>query len=93
MATILAYAGDAISILSLSIMFSLSLAVQKNVPGISRAKIWALPVLAALVSFPLGYLARTWPPNDVSAGVVLGVRALAAGLFALAHLSLAQRRG
>jgi hypothetical protein len=90
---ILAYAGDTISILSLSIMFGLSLAVQRNVPGISRVKVWALPVLAVLVSFPLGYLARTWPPNVVSAGVVLGARALAAGLFALAHLSLAQRRG
>ena len=93
MVTILAYAGDAVSILSLSIMFSLSLAVQRALPDISRIKIWALPVLAVLVSFPLGYLARSWPPNAVSAGVVLGARALAAGLFALAHLSLAQRRG
>jgi hypothetical protein len=91
--TILAYAGDAVSILSLSIMFSLSLAVQRNVPGVSRVKIWALPALAVLVSLPLGYLARTWPPNAVSAGVVLGARTLAAGLFALAHLSMAQRRG
>ena len=92
MIAILAYAGDAISILSLSMMFSLSLAVQRNVPDVGRVKIWALPVLAILVSLPLGYLARTWPPNAVSAGVVLGARALAAGLFALAHLSLAQRR-
>jgi hypothetical protein len=90
--SILAYAGDALSVLSLSIMFSLSLAIQRGVPGISRVKIWALPALAVLVSFPLGYLARTWPTEAVSAGAVLGARALAASLFALAHLSLAQRR-
>jgi hypothetical protein len=90
---ILAYAGDAVSVLSLSIMFSLSLAVQRNLPDVNRIKIWLLPALAVLVSFPLGFVARTWPGDAMDAGVVLGARTLAAGLFALAHLSLAQRRG
>jgi hypothetical protein len=88
----LAYAGDALSILALSIMFSLSLAVQKAVPGVSRVKVWALPALAVIVSFPLGYMARTWPTAFVEAGIVFGARSLLSALFAILHLSFAQRR-
>jgi hypothetical protein len=89
---ILAYVGDAVSVLSLSIMFSLSLAIHRGLPGADRLKIWALPALAVLVSFPLGYVARTWPVDVTNAGLVLAVRAFAASSFALAHVSLARPR-
>ena len=92
MIAILAYVGDAVSVLSLSIMFSLSLAIHRNAPDASRAKIWALPVLAVLVSFPLGYVARTWPVDATNAGLMLAIRAFAASSFALAHVSLARPR-
>ena len=92
MATILAYLGDALSVLALSIMFSLSLAVHRADPAANRLRIWALPAVAGLVSFPLGYVARTWPSDAVEAGVVVGARALLASLFAILHLSAIQRR-
>ncbi|WP_374469393.1 hypothetical protein [Phenylobacterium sp.] len=93
MVQVLAYVGDALSVLALSIMFSLSLAIHRADPQASRVRIWALPALAVLLSFPLGYLARTWPAEAVQAGVVVGARALLASTLAIAHLSLMQRRG
>ena len=93
MVSILAYVGDAVSVLSLSIMFSLSLAIHRGVPDAPRVKIWALPALAVLVSFPLGYLARTWPADAANAGLILALRAFVASSFALAHVSLAKPRG
>ncbi|MCR5878082.1 hypothetical protein [Phenylobacterium sp. J367] len=92
MAGILAYVGDALSVLALSIMFSLSLAIHRADPSASRLRIWALPAIAVLVSFPLGYVARTWPTDAVEAGVVVGARALLASLFAILHLSTIQKR-
>jgi hypothetical protein len=89
---VLAYAGDAVAVLALSIMFSLSVAVRKARPGEGRLRLWLLPALAVLVSFPLGYLARTWPADVVQAGLVFGARALAGSLLAIAHLSVLQRR-
>ncbi|MET0273039.1 MAG: hypothetical protein ABW360_08620 [Phenylobacterium sp.] len=93
MITILAYVGDALSVVALSIMFSLSLAIGRADASANRVRTWALPVLAVLISFPLGYVARTWPGDGVEAGVVLGARALTASLLALAHLNAMQRRG
>ena len=93
MVGILAYVGDALSVLALSIMFSLSLAIHRADPKADRLRTWGLPVLAVLVSFPLGYVARTWPADALQATGVAAVRALAASLFAIAHLGLVQRRG
>jgi hypothetical protein len=90
---ILAYAGDALSVVALSIMFSLSLAVHRNDRTANRVRIWLVPALAVLVSFPLGYVARTWPTEAVEAGLVFGARAFLASMFAIAHLSSMQRRG
>ena len=93
MVAILAYVGDALSILALSIMFSLSRAVARRYPQADKLRLWLLPALAVAVSFPLGYVARVWPAGGVQAGLVLGVRALAASLLAIAHLSAVERRG
>ncbi|HEY8615388.1 hypothetical protein [Phenylobacterium sp.] len=93
MVQVLAYVGDALSVLALSIMFSLSLAIHRNDPRANRLRTWVLPAIAVLVSFPLGYVARTWPTEAVSAGLVAATRAFLGSLFALAHLSLVQRRG
>ena|GEM_PF-5690502 len=93
MVQILAYVGDALSVLALSIMFSLALAIHRADPKADRVRTWGLPVLAVLVSFPLGYVARTWPVEAVQAGLVVGARALLASTLAIAHLSLVQRRG
>ena len=92
MVGILAYVGDALSVLALSIMFSLSLAIQRSDAKASRLRIWALPALAVLVSFPLGYVARTWPVDPLHAGLVAAARALLASTFAIAHLSVVQQR-
>jgi hypothetical protein len=91
--TLLAYAGDALSVVALSIMFSLSLAIGRADAAANRVRIWALPALAVLISFPLGYVARTWPSDGTEAGLVLGARALIASLLAIAHLNAMQRRG
>jgi hypothetical protein len=90
---ILAYVGDALSVVALSIMFSLSLAIHRADPAANRVRIWALPALAVAISLPLGYVARTWPGDGTEAGLVLGARALIASLLALAHLTAMQRRG
>lgn len=92
MVSILAYVGDGLSVLALSMIFSLSLAVQRTVPGVNRISLWAVPVIAVLVSFPLGYIARTWPADATTAAIVLGVRALTSSLFAILHLGRAQKR-
>ena len=88
----LAYVGDALSVLALSIMFSLSLALHRADPAANRLRIWAVPAIAVLVSFPLGYVARTWPADAMEAIIVCAARALLASLFAIAHLSMVQRR-
>ena len=93
MATILAYVGDALSVLALSIMFSLALALHRADPAASRIRIWAIPAIAVLVSFPLGFLARTWPQTGTDAVILCAGRALLASLFAIAQLSTLQRRG
>ena len=90
--TVLGYVGDAVSILTLSMMFGLSRAVQKSAPEAGRLKPWILPIAGLLVQLPLGALARLWPTDSVEAWTVLFGRILVAGLFALAHLGQVQKR-
>ena len=59
MISILAYVGDALSVLSLSIMFSLSLAVSRAAPETGR-KVWILPALAGSL-FALWHLSLARP--------------------------------
>jgi hypothetical protein len=94
-ATILAYAGDALWVLALAIMFSASRqAWARTTPGqkvrlpvgeIGRGLgIWALPGAAFAFSLWLALEARSQAGD--AALIVFGVRATAASLLALLHL-------
>jgi hypothetical protein len=90
-----AYAGDALWVLALSVMFSASLAAWRQTAGRDsvpflggqarrEAAIWLLPAASFAASLWLAIRARG--TDDEAALIVFGVRAVSAPLLALLHL-------
>ncbi|MDB5417297.1 MAG: hypothetical protein JWP50_716 [Phenylobacterium sp.] len=93
----LAYLGDALWVIALSIMFTASRqAWSRTTPGqklrlpigvVGRTlALWALPLGAFAFSLCLALEARDRPFDGDAAVIVFGVRAVAAPLLALLHL-------
>lgn len=98
MITALAYAGDALWILALTIMFAVSrgAAGRTDAPtlpvrGVELNRnlvLWALPGGAFLGSLWLVLAARNGPSSLEGAVIVFGLRALAASVLAQIHLRI-----
>ncbi len=93
------YIGDAVWVIALTIMFSASTQASNRTAGDSHlpmlgAKLprtlalWALPGGAFAISLWFAYTARTADLGADATLILLGVRALAASLLALVHLTL-----
>ncbi|CAN7482494.1 hypothetical protein LJR225_003337 [Phenylobacterium sp. LjRoot225] len=91
------YAGDALWIVALSIMFSASRQAWRRIPqdvkpplmGVRLPRglvVWALPGAAFLLSLWFVLQARTWSDDADLAFIWFGVRAVSAPLLALLHL-------
>jgi hypothetical protein len=91
------YAGDALWVLSLTIMVAASRQAWRLIPAGVRAPImgarvhrtvalWALPASAFLLSLWFAYAARTRPSDGDEAFILFGIRAVAASAVALLHL-------
>jgi hypothetical protein len=94
---ILAYAGDALWVLALAIMFGASRQAWRRVPPTARVPLmgarlprllalWALPGSAFLLSLWFAMAARTWRGDGDALLILFGVRAVSAPLLALLHL-------
>jgi hypothetical protein len=92
-----AYAGDALWVIALSIMFGASRQAWRRIPPSVRPPLmgarlpralvlWALPGAAFLLSLWFALEARRFSEQGDMAFIVLGVRAVSASLLALLHL-------
>jgi hypothetical protein len=91
------YAGDALWVLALTIMFGASRQAWRRIPpgvkpplmGVRLSRglvLWSLPGSAFMFSLLLLYEARKWSEDPDLAFILFGVRAVSASLLALLHL-------
>jgi hypothetical protein len=91
------YAGDALWVIALSIMFGASRQAWRRIPPGVRPPlmgarlprllaVWSLPGAAFLLSLWFALQARTWRGDADLAFILFGVRAVSASLLALLHL-------
>lgn len=94
---ILTYAGDALWVIALTIMFGASRQAWRRIPpGVKPPLmgarlprllvVWTLPGAAFLLSLWFALSARTWREDADLAFILFGVRAVSASLLALLHL-------
>ena len=91
---VFAYAGDALWVIALTVMFAASRAAWSRTAGLARIRylgaaaprlaLWVLPVGGFLVSLWPALQART--VSEEASFIVFGLRAITAPLLALLHL-------